>query len=87
MSSGEGGPWIGPIGRLVAGAILSPFVSQKLRPFYATPNRDNLLALTEMIEAGTITPLIDRTYALSDASAATRSARNDHVRGKIVITI
>jgi len=87
MGSGEGGPWIGPIGRLVAAMILSPFVRQSLRPLYARPNRANLLTLTEMIEAGTIAPLIDRTYPLSDAAAAFRSARDDHVHGKIAITV
>lgn len=67
--------------------MTSPFVSQRLRAFYATPNRENLLTLTDLIEAGKVTPVIDRTYPLGDAAAAIRSAQDDPVRGKIMISV
>ncbi len=87
LSSGEGGPWIGPIGRIMTAVVTSPFVSQTYRPFYAAPNGENLVTLTELVESGMVTPLIDRTYSLSDAAAAIDSAQHDHVRGKIVVTV
>ena len=87
LSSGEGGRLIGPIGRIIRASMLSPFVSQRLRSFYASPSFDDLLDLTAYIEAGDVKPVIDRSYPLSDAPEAIRSAEEDHVRGKIVITI
>lgn len=87
LSSGEGGPWIGPIGRIVEAAVTSPFVPQRSRACYATPHCEHLLALTKLIDLGQVTPLIDRTYPLSDAAEAVHSAAEDHVRGKIVVTM
>ena len=87
LSSGEGGPLVGPIGRLLTAIVTSPFVSQTYKPFYATPDRENLLALTELIESGQVEPMIDRTYPLSEAAEAVRSAQHDHIRGKIVLTV
>ena len=46
--------------------MLSPFVSQKLGTFVASENHEDLLVLTELIEAGKVTPVIDRTYPLSE---------------------
>jgi NADPH:quinone reductase-like Zn-dependent oxidoreductase len=47
---------------------------------------EELLRLTELIEAGRITPVIDRTYPLSEAAAAVRQLEDGHVRGKVVVT-
>jgi NADPH:quinone reductase-like Zn-dependent oxidoreductase len=53
----------------------------------ATQNHQDLIVLTELIEAGKITPVIDRTYPLSEASKAIRYLEQGHARGKIVITV
>jgi NADPH:quinone reductase-like Zn-dependent oxidoreductase len=88
LSSGEStGRWIGPVGRIVKAVVLSPFVSQTLRTFLAKPNRDDLQSLTELIEAGKVTPVIDRTYPLNDAPEAIRYLEEGHARGKVVITV
>jgi NADPH:quinone reductase-like Zn-dependent oxidoreductase len=88
LSSGESdGRWIGPVGRIIKAAALSPFVSQKLGPFLAKPDRDDLQFLTELIEAGKVKPVIDRTYSLSEAPAAIRYLEEGHARGKVVITV
>lgn len=87
LSSGEGGPWLGPIGRIVKAVVTSPFVSQTYRPFYATPRQENLVELSRLLESGAIRAVVDRTYPLSAAADAVRSAQHDHIQGKIVLTV
>jgi NADPH:quinone reductase-like Zn-dependent oxidoreductase len=87
LSGGGGGRWFGPVGLIVRARVVSPFVRQGLRALAVTPRRENLLALTELIEAGQLTPVIDRTYPLADAPAAIRYLEGRHARAKVVITI
>jgi NADPH:quinone reductase-like Zn-dependent oxidoreductase len=88
LSSGEsGGRWIGPVDRIIKAVVLSPFVSQKLGTFLAKPNREDLQFLKELIEAGKLTPVIDRTYSLSEVPEAIRYLEEGHARGKVVITV
>ncbi|WP_436758146.1 NAD(P)-dependent alcohol dehydrogenase [Streptosporangium sp. V21-05] len=87
LSSSKGDRWFGPVGRLVGALALSPFVRQNLRPYTAKRSRKNLADLKEMIEAGRITPAIDRTYPLSEVPEAIRYFGEEHARAKIVITV
>ena len=88
LSSGDSdGRWIGPVDRLVKAVVLSPFVSQKLGSFLAKENKEDLQFLKELIEAGDVTPVIDRTYALSETPEAIRYLEEGHARGKVVITV
>jgi NADPH:quinone reductase-like Zn-dependent oxidoreductase len=66
---------------------LSPFVSQKLGSFLMKPTKDDLQFLKELIEAGKLTPVIDRTYPLSEVPEAIRYLEEGHARGKVVITV
>jgi NADPH:quinone reductase-like Zn-dependent oxidoreductase len=50
-------------------------------------NPSDLEAMKELIEAGKITPVIDRAYPLSDAAEAIRYVEAGHARGKVVITV
>ena len=82
------GRWIGGYLRRAAGALAtSPFVSQKLRPFAATETREDLVALTRLIEAGKVTPIIERTYVLDETAEALDHYGKGHTRGKLVISI
>lgn len=85
LSSGEGRD--SGIGRLVTAMVSSPFVSQRLVSWVASMKNADLLALTELIEAGKVTPVIDRTYALAETPAAIRYVEEGHTRGKVVINI
>ena len=88
LSSGDSdGRWIGPIGRMVKAMVLSPFVSQRLGSFLERPKREDLAVLRELIEAGTVTPVIDRTYPLADVPEAIRYLETGRARGKVVITV
>jgi len=87
LSGGEGGRWLGSVSLLIKALLLSPFVGQKLRAFLAKTKHEDLLVLQELIEAGKITPVIDKTYPLSEAPEAIRYLEERHVRGKVVITV
>jgi NADPH:quinone reductase-like Zn-dependent oxidoreductase len=83
-----GGRWLGGFDRQILRApVLSAFVSQKLRALISTEGQDDLLVLKELIEAGKVTPVIDRTYPLSEAPEAIRYLAERHPRGKVVITV
>jgi NADPH:quinone reductase-like Zn-dependent oxidoreductase len=79
--------WLGPMGRFMRAALMSPFASQKVRPLYSSANQEDLIALKELVESGKVTPKIDRTYPLSEAVAAMRRFSEGHVGGKVVITV
>jgi NADPH:quinone reductase-like Zn-dependent oxidoreductase len=55
--------------------------------YLAVPNSQNLALLKDLIEAGKITPVIDKTYPLSETPAAFRRLVKEHARGKVVITV
>jgi NADPH:quinone reductase-like Zn-dependent oxidoreductase len=84
---GSAGRWINGLGRESKVRVLSPFVSQRLQPFLTKWNQQDLHVLKELIEAGKVTPVIDRTYPLSEAPEAIRYLEGGHARGKIVITV
>jgi NADPH:quinone reductase-like Zn-dependent oxidoreductase len=81
------GRWLGGSDRQVRALLLSPFVGQKLGTFVSRENHEDMIVLKELIEAGKVTPVIDRTYPLSEVSAAIRYMREGRARGKLVITL
>jgi NADPH:quinone reductase-like Zn-dependent oxidoreductase len=88
IGGGEGGGrWFGGIDRQLRALMLSPFVSQKLCTFIAKPKSDDLVVLKELIEAGKVTPVIGKTYPLSEVPEAIRHLSEGHARGKVVVTI
>jgi NADPH:quinone reductase-like Zn-dependent oxidoreductase len=82
-----GGRWIGGVGRSLQALALSPFVSQTLRPIVALANAADLRFLTELIDAGKVRPVVDRTYPLSGAPDAIRRLHGGAARGKLVIAV
>jgi len=82
-----GGRWVGGVDRQLRALLLSPFVRHRLRPLMSTERLEDLQFLKELIEAGKVTPVIDRTYSLSEVPAAIRYLAEGHARGKVVITV
>ena len=82
-----GGRWLGGYDRQLRAPVLSRFVSQKLATFVSSENLPDLLVLKELIEGGKVTPVIDRTYPLSEAPKAIRYMEEGHARGKVVIRV
>jgi NADPH:quinone reductase-like Zn-dependent oxidoreductase len=82
-----GGRLLGGFDRQIRGAMLSPFVGQRLRMLVSKEPQEDLQALNELLESGKVTPVIDRTYALSEAADAIRYLAEGHPGGKVVITV
>ncbi len=66
---------------------ITPFVRQRFRIFVAKVHSRDLFVLTALIEAGKLTPVIDRSYPLTDTAEAMRYLETGHARGKVVITV
>jgi NADPH:quinone reductase-like Zn-dependent oxidoreductase len=80
-----GGRWLGGFERSLGAVLLSPLVSQKLSMLASTENAADLQVLRDLIESGQITPVIDRTYPLSETAAAIAYVHDGRARGKVVI--
>jgi len=77
-----------PIALRILGAnVRSRFGRRRMSMFIAKAAREDLIVLTELIGTGKLTPVIDRTYPLSETAAAMRYLEQGHARGKVVITV
>ena len=72
---------------MIKAMVLSPFVSQQFLPFLAELNQKDLTILGDLMQAGKVTPVIDRRYKLSEVPAALRYLEEGHARGKVVINV
>ena len=81
------GQWISPLIGPIKLLALSPIVSQRLLPFLARQRRADLAVLRQLLEEGKVTPVIDRTYALTEVPEAIRYLEQGHATGKVVITV
>lgn len=81
------GRWLGGTDRQLRAIMLSPFVGQKLGIFVSSENHEDMIILKELIEAGKVTPMIDRTYPLAEVPGAIRYLEEGHARGKISVTV
>ncbi len=86
-AGGSPGHLLGPIGQILRVAALNGLVRQRLRPLPTAWTREHLLAVTELVEARQVTPVLDRAYPLADTAAALRHVEDGHARGKVVITV
>ena len=87
MVGGPAGRWIDPLPRALSALVLSRFVSQDIRLFLADLNQADLNILRDLMQAGKVTPVIDRRYRLSEVSEAIRYLEQGHARGKVVINL
>jgi len=86
-----GGPktnrWLGSFSDLIKMRLAAIGSGRRVSFFIAKPNREDLTTLGELLEAGTLTPVIDRRYELEEVPAALAYLGEWHARGKIVITV
>jgi NADPH:quinone reductase-like Zn-dependent oxidoreductase len=87
LISNGGGHAGGKLGRVIRGAIASMLVRQQGAPSVKTQNRPDLVALTELVEVGKVTPVIDRRYPLRQTPEAIGHVAAGHARGTVVITM
>jgi NADPH:quinone reductase-like Zn-dependent oxidoreductase len=81
------GRWLGGFDRSLRAPLLARLVGQRLRMLASKPGQQDLQTLRGLLEAGKLTPVIDRTYPLGDVPEAMRQLIEGHTRGKLVITI
>jgi NADPH:quinone reductase-like Zn-dependent oxidoreductase len=84
---GASGEWLGPMMRPLGAMMLSPFVDQEMGMMLAHLYSDDLIFLAELMQAGKVTPVVDRSYRLSEVPAAIRYSEEGHARGKIIIDL
>ena len=73
--------------RALKALVLSRFVSQNFVMFIARRSKEDLTILQKLMEAGKVTPVIDRRYSLNEVPEAIRYLEEGHARGKVVITV
>ena len=81
------GRLVGGFDRSLRAVAWSRFVGQRLRMLSSTPRQDDLQTLAGLLEAGKVTPLIDRAYPLAETAEAIRHLLAGNGRGKLVITV
>jgi NADPH:quinone reductase-like Zn-dependent oxidoreductase len=86
-SATTGGKWLGPFGRMLRAYVSAIFIRRQGAPFMAGERREDMLALKELVEAGTITPVIGETYPLTDTADAMAQIAKGHARGKTLINV
>ncbi|HWY51461.1 MAG TPA: NAD(P)-dependent alcohol dehydrogenase [Chthoniobacterales bacterium] len=91
MAGVGGAGWHDGMGMRLAGELnaylRSRFVSQKFVSYIAEFNKKDMMVLADLMQSGKMTPVIDKTYKLSDTADALRYLEQGHARGKVVITV
>ena len=87
IGAASGGGMLGPATLLIKTLALSRFTSQTLGLVLAKRRKPDLVTIAALMDAGKVTPVIDRRYALADVPAAIRYLEGGHAQGKVVITI
>lgn len=87
LVGGKNGRWIAPLDRALGAKLFSWFVSQDMGMLMANMNKSDLGVLRDLMQAGKVTPVIDRTYTLSQVPEAFRYLEAGHARGKVVIIV
>jgi len=84
---GGKGNWLGPMMNPIKALLMSPFVDQEFVMILAQLHQDDLAILGDLMQAGKVTPVIDRRYPLSEVPAALRYSEEGHAQGKIIIDL
>jgi NADPH:quinone reductase-like Zn-dependent oxidoreductase len=84
---GSPGHVLGPVGSILRAVVVNRLVRERLRLLPHEQKREHLLTLTGLIEAGKLTPVLDRTYPLAGTAEGLRRVEQGHARGKVVITV
>ena len=84
---GSPGHIIGAVGSTLRAAVVNLFVRQQITMVPTNWNMADLIAVTELVDTGTLHPVIDRTYPLADTAAGLQHVEAGHARGKVVITV
>lgn len=86
-NGGTGGDWLGALGAQVRMTALAPLVPQRIAPVSLASDTADLTVMKDLIEAGKVAPVIERTYKLSEVPDAVLYVERGHTRGKVVISV
>ncbi|NGO70919.1 NAD(P)-dependent alcohol dehydrogenase [Streptomyces sp. SB3404] len=81
------GRWLGGTDRQLRARLLSPFTGRHLGALISSEHADGLRDLTARIDAGTLSPVVDRVYPLTETAAAVRRLLDGGVTGKLALTL
>lgn len=87
LGAPKGSRLLGPLGHIARVRLASLRGGQKAVFFISSSNAEDLAALAELLEAGTVTPSVERTYPLTEAADALRHLGEGHARGKLVVSV
>jgi NADPH:quinone reductase-like Zn-dependent oxidoreductase len=87
LSSGDGGPWWGPLPHMATAMAAGVVTRTAFRVLTARMNREDLETVAGLLASGTVQPVIDRTYTLAQAGDAVQYLREGHTQGKVVIAV
>ncbi len=87
VGSQDKGRWIGALSGSIRALLYSPFVSQKFIFMLASLDQKDLVVLSDLMQGGRVTPVIDRRYRLSEVPEAIRYLEQGHARGKVIVTL
>ncbi len=79
--------WFASGGRVIRANVLKRSMDHRLRPFLLSPKLEDLVVIKELIEADKVTPVMDRTYQLTETPQAIAHVGEGHARGKVAITV
>jgi NADPH:quinone reductase-like Zn-dependent oxidoreductase len=81
------GGWTRPLGRIIRVLASSWAVRQQARPVVHAYRASDLIALAELVEAGKLSPVIDKAYTLDEGACAVGHVADGHAQGTTVITM
>jgi NADPH:quinone reductase-like Zn-dependent oxidoreductase len=87
QSFGDGSRWFGPVGNIIKAVALNALAGQTMKSFTAKVTAHALQEVGDLIESGHLTPVIDRTYPLTDATAAVRLVEEGSPAGKVIVVV
>jgi NADPH:quinone reductase-like Zn-dependent oxidoreductase len=87
QSFGDGSRWLGPVGNIIKAVALNTLAGQTLKSITAKVTAAALTEVGGLIESGHITPVIDRTYPLTEAAAAVELVEQGSPAGKVIVTV
>jgi len=87
QSFGDGSRWLGPVGNIIKAVAVNALAGQTLKPFTAKVTAQALTEVGALIESGSITPVIDRTFPLADAAAAVQLVEEGSPAGKVIVVV
>jgi NADPH:quinone reductase-like Zn-dependent oxidoreductase len=85
MITGPKHGWFGPMREAIGRRLAASRSNERFVNFTASVKTDDLVTLSEMLGAGAIVPVIERTYPLAETAAALRHLGEGHARGKLVL--